>query len=98
MSDTAKLMLLALVMVAGIAIGWPMAGWGSPQPQLLSQHSQSAVRLPAKMVAINPSGKLFHDPKCNAIHGHYRMVSADEASKMGYTPCTRCMREALARP
>jgi len=98
MRDTAKLLLLTAALVVLIAVCWPMAGWGSPTLQLLSQHSQPAVSLPAQMVAVVDQGKLFHDPKCTFMHGHPRMVTAEEAAKMGYTPCTRCMRNVLAKP
>lgn len=97
MAATTRLLLLATILIALIAAVWPMAGIGTPTPPLLSQHSEPAVRLPARMVAIVPGGKVFHDPKCAYLHGHPRIVSAEEASKLGYTPCTRCMREALVR-
>jgi hypothetical protein len=62
---------------------------------LRSQHAQPARHLPARMVAVTPAGKLFHDPHCAYIHGKTKMMTADEAVKRGYTPCTRCMQSAL---
>jgi hypothetical protein len=96
MAPTARLMLLTALLVVSIAACWPLAGLGTPTQPLLSQHSQPAVRLPAKMVAIVPGGKTFHDPQCTFMHGHPQMVTAEAAAKMGYSPCTRCMRESLA--
>ena len=96
MAPTARLLLLTALLIVLLAVSWPMAGLGAPNQPLLSQHSQPAVRLPAKMVAIVPGGKLFHDPKCTFMHGHPRMVTTEAAVKMGYSPCTRCMRESLA--
>jgi methylphosphotriester-DNA--protein-cysteine methyltransferase len=29
------------------------------------------------------------------MHGKYHMVTADEAIREGYSPCNRCMSEAL---
>ena len=98
MRDTAKLLLLTTALVVLLAVCWPMAGLGASAQPLLSQHSQPAVRLPAQMVGIVDGGKLFHDPKCTFMHGHPRTVSAEEAAKLGYTPCTRCMRKVLAKP
>ena len=96
MAATTRLLLLTALLVVLIAVMWPAAGMGTPTPNLLSQHSRPAVRLPNRMVAIVPGGKTFHDPKCTYMHGHPRMVSAEEAARLGYTPCTRCMREALS--
>ena len=98
MATTTRLIILAIAVCGLAAVCWPLAGMGAPASPLLSQHSQSAVRLPEKMVAIVEAGKLFHDPKCAALHGQPRMVAAEAATKMGYTPCTRCMRKALQRP
>lgn len=96
MRDTTRLLILTLAVAGLSAVIWPMAGLDAPAP-LLTQHSRPAVRIPAKMVAIVDGGKTFHDPKCTYMHGHPRMVTAEEAAKMGYTPCTRCMREALGK-
>src|SRR4051812_15830198 len=91
MRDTAKLMVLTAALIVLVAVSWSIVGVSALAQPLLSQHSQPAVRLPARMVAIVGEGKLFHDSKCTFMHGHPRMVSAEEATRMGYTPCTRCM-------
>src|ERR1700730_14539850 len=64
-------------------------------PRPLSEMSQPAQRLPQRLVAIVDGGKMFHVPGCPFMHGTYHMVSAEEAVRKGYAPCTRCMRDAL---
>jgi hypothetical protein len=64
-------------------------------PHPLSEMSQPDRRLPQRLVAIVDGGKIFHVPGCPFMHGTYHMVTADEAVREGYTPCTRCMRDAL---
>ncbi len=81
--------LTAVLLVAAVVLA------GGASRQLRSEHSQPARMLPQTMVAVTPQGKLFHDPNCRYIHGPKQMMSADEAVRLGYTPCTRCMRKAL---
>ena len=64
-------------------------------PRPLSEMSQPARRLPKRLVAIVDGGKMFHAPGCPFMHGKYHMVTPEEAVREGYTPCTRCMRDAL---
>jgi hypothetical protein len=64
-------------------------------PRPLSEMSQPARRLPERLVAIVDGGKMFHVPGCPFMHGKYHMVTPEEAVREGYTPCTRCMRDAL---
>ena len=64
-------------------------------PQLRAKMSQPARRLPERLVAIVDGGKVFHVPGCPFMHGKYHMVTAEEAVREGYTPCSRCMYEAL---
>jgi hypothetical protein len=64
-------------------------------PRPLSEMSQPARRLPERLVAIVDGGKMFHAPGCPFMHGKYHMVTAQEAAREGYAPCTRCMRDAL---
>jgi putative zinc finger protein len=66
-------------------------------PQARSEMSQPARRLPQRLVAIVDGGKKFHVPGCPFMHGKYHMVTAEEAVREGYTPCTRCMSDALRR-
>ena len=71
------------------------AALGRFVPRPLSEMSQPARRLPERLVAIVDGGKKFHVPGCPFMHGKYRMVTPEEAVREGYTPCTRCMRDAL---
>lgn len=64
-------------------------------PHPLSEMSQPARRLPQRLVAIVDGGKTFHLPGCPFMHGTYHMVTAEEAVREGYAPCTRCMSDAL---
>ena len=64
-----------------------------PRPRV--QMSQPARRLPQHLVAVVDGGKTFHVLGCPYMHGKYRMVTPDEAIREGYTPCSRCMSEAL---
>ena len=64
-------------------------------PRPLSEMSQPARRFPERLVAIVDGGKKFHVPGCPFMHGKYRMVTPEEAVREGYTPCIRCMRDAL---
>jgi hypothetical protein len=64
-----------------------------PQPR--SEMSQPARRLPNQLVAVVDGGKMFHLPGCPFLHGTYHMVTAEEAVREGYSPCTRCMADAL---
>ncbi len=81
---------LAVILVLGARILYPAAA-----PHLRSEHSRPAAHLHGQMVAIVEGGKLFHDPACTYLHGKARMVTAEEAARLGYTPCPRCMKSAL---
>ncbi|MCU1286207.1 MAG: hypothetical protein JWO13_2557 [Acidobacteriales bacterium] len=97
MKATVRLALTTAVAVVAIAVGLDAATSRNPSQPILSEHSQPAVNIPAEQVAVVAGGKTFHDPKCTALHGKPRMVSASEAVQNGYVPCVRCMRKALAR-
>ena len=84
------LTLLALALAYGV-----MGTYGGISARLRSGHSEPPLSIPARQVAVTPEGKLFHDPSCTYIHGRVEMMSAEEAARAGYTPCTRCMHEAL---
>ena len=66
-------------------------------PELLSQHSQPARRLPIGRVTVSTDGKTFHVAGCPYLHGKWRTVPAEVAVREGYSPCVRCMWEALRR-
>ena len=85
--------LLLLLVLALYGAAWPH----SSAAPLRSEHSQPAIAVPARLVAVTAEGKTFHDPSCKYIHGKIEMISAEEAVRRGYSPCVRCMREALKR-
>jgi len=87
-------MAAILLVAVGYEIGLSRASAGAP---LRSEHSQPAVKAPDRLVAVTAEGKTFHDPSCRYIHGPVEMMTAQEAIRRGYTPCVRCMREALKR-
>jgi hypothetical protein len=66
-------------------------------PNLRSQHSQPAVRMPSQPVAVTADGKIFHRADCPFIHGQAKMVDAQTAAQQGYVPDPRCMHEALQK-
>ena len=90
--------LAVIAMLAALAAGYAIVRSQSRGTAVLrSEHSQPAVKAPPGLVAVTPGGKMFHDPNCKYIHGPIEMVPAKEAVAEGYTPCVRCMREALGK-
>jgi hypothetical protein len=87
----------AVVIAAGLIAAAVAYGYSRPgtTATLLSRHSQPAIHLPVREVAITAEGKLFHDPSCRYVHGKPEIVSAQEASRRGYTPCPRCLGKYL---
>ena len=92
---TMRFLVLSLGAGLLVLIGFGSAFALSFGPDLLSQHSRPALHVPAKMVAVVPGGKTFHDPMCKYMHGTPEMMAAEEAVRKGYSPCVRCMHEAL---
>jgi hypothetical protein len=90
-----------IAVVISAALSAAAVGYGYSRPgataTLLSRHSEPAIHLPDRQVAITAEGKLFHDPSCRYIHGKPETVRAREAVRRGYTPCPRCLRKALQR-
>jgi hypothetical protein len=62
-----------------------------------SEHSRPAARVVQGSVVITREGKLFHRAGCKYIHGQAEIVSASEAEREGYTPCTRCYHDAMVQ-
>lgn len=90
----AAIAIAALLAAAAMGYGYSRPG---ATATLLSRHSMPAVRLPAGQVAVTAQGKLYHDPSCRYLHGKAEMMSAQEAARLGYTPCPRCLGEYLRR-
>lgn len=88
----------AATLITLALIGACYAALSRPSPDLRSQHSLPAVIVPSAMVVVTDRGKLFHRPECKYIHnGERKTMSAADAVAQGYTPCTRCYRDALGR-
>jgi hypothetical protein len=85
--------LAATGALAALALFSTVHDRSAPQPR--AQMSQPARRLPQRLVAVVDGGKTFHVPGCPFMHGKYRLVTAGEAVQEGYTPCNRCMYDAL---
>jgi hypothetical protein len=70
------------------------------EPELRSEHAQPSHQIPpALMVAVSTEGKLFHVPGCTYLHKHVgespELITAAEAMKEGFTPCSRCLGQYL---
>ena len=86
----------AVLILSVMLFGAGRASRNLPTP--LDEHSQPAVRIPVKMVAVNEEGKTFHLPTCSYLHGKWKLIPAEEAVRLGYNPCIRCMKDALPQP
>jgi len=63
-----------------------------------SRHAQPGNNVPADLVVVVSDGsKVFHVPGCPFIHdkASERTMTAKEATRDGYVPCTRCLRQYL---
>lgn len=63
-----------------------------------SRHAQPGNNVPPDLVVVVSDGsKLFHVPGCPFIHdkASERTMTAREATRDGYVPCTRCLRQYL---
>jgi len=63
-----------------------------------SRHAQPGNDVPPDMVVVVSDGsKLFHVAGCPFIHdkNSERTMTAREATRDGYTPCPRCLRQYL---
>jgi hypothetical protein len=86
--------IATVIVVAGLFAALAAASY-SHTVTLRSEHAKPASRVPAQVVAVTPTGNTFHDPNCPYIHGPIETMPAAKAVRKGYTPCTRCMREAM---
>jgi putative zinc finger protein len=63
-----------------------------------SQHAEPANNIPPDLVVVVSDGsKIFHVAGCPFIHDKTseRTITAKEAMRDGYVPCTRCLRQYL---
>jgi len=88
-----KWSLVGALLIGGV-LGF---GFGrlSTRPSLRSEHGEQALQLPQRQVVITDEGNLFHDPACTFIRGKRKTVTAEEAVRLGYTPCPRCLGKTL---
>jgi hypothetical protein len=90
-----------LVPVAAIALvagGLKLANTFTFRNFIKSQHALPANNVPPDLQVVVSSGsKLFHVPGCPFIHDKdsEKTMTAKEAMKDGYIPCTRCLRQYL---
>jgi hypothetical protein len=94
---TSKTLIVSVITAIVLYAGWVAATAVTRPHPLRSQHSEPAAMAPHEMVAVTEDGKLYHRPDCRYIHGPVRMESAEQAVADGYTPCTRCMKDARDR-
>ena len=93
--------MLAVAAVALLAGGVALGNSAVfQQPELRSEHAKPSHKIPASlMVAVSTEGKLFHVPNCKYLHRRDGespdLITAAEAMKEGYTPCTRCLHQYL---
>jgi hypothetical protein len=94
--------MLAVAAVALLAGGVALGNSAVfQQPELRSEHAQPSHRIPpALMVAVSTEGKVFHVPNCKFLHRRDgerpELITAAEAMKEGFTPCTRCLHQYLS--
>ena len=63
-----------------------------------SYHAEPGNHIPPDLVVVVSDGsKVFHVPGCPYIHdkASERTITAKEAMRDGYVPCTRCLRQYL---
>jgi hypothetical protein len=63
-----------------------------------SYHAEPGNNIPPDLVVVVSDGsKVFHVPGCPFIHdkASERTITAKEAMRDGYVPCTRCLRQYL---
>jgi Putative zinc-finger len=93
--------MLAVAAVALLAGGVALGNSAVfKQPELRSDHAQPSHRIPPSLlVAVSTEGKVFHVPGCKYLHRHDgespELITAAEAMKEGFTPCSRCLRQYL---
>ncbi len=89
-----------LIPVAALALvvgGLHFANSWATQRARRDLMAQAAKNIPPDMVVlVAADSKIFHVAGCSFIHGkQVRSLTAKEALKEGYAPCTRCLRKYL---
>jgi len=71
------------------------------RPDVRSKLAQPAHNIPPNlMVVVSNEGRLFHVPGCKYLHKRDgespELITAANAMKQGYAPCSRCLRQYLS--
>jgi hypothetical protein len=87
--------IAAMVLIAG---GVLLTNSLTFKNYIQSRHAQPGNNVPPDLVVVVSDGsKLFHVPGCPFIHdkASERTMTAKEAMRDGYVPCSRCLRQYL---
>ncbi len=94
--------MLAVAAVA-LVIGTVSLGNSSifSHPNTRSRLAQPAHKIPPDlMVAVSSEGRIFHVPGCKYLHNKIgespELMTASQAMREGYAPCSRCLRQYLS--
>jgi hypothetical protein len=85
----------AILLIAGGVLLTNSLTFGN---HIQSRHAQPGNNVPPDLVVVVSDGsKLFHVAGCPFIHdkNSERTMTAREATRDGYTPCSRCLRQYL---
>jgi hypothetical protein len=91
-----------LVPVAALALmagGLRLANSATMSEPMKSDMAQAGNSIPPDLVVLVATGtKVFHVPGCSFIHDKDKVqtMTAKEALRQGYVPCSRCLRKYLA--
>jgi hypothetical protein len=90
-----------LIPVAALALivgGLRLMDYRTAGQQLRSEQAKMEYDIPPDLVVVVAAGtKIFHVPGCSFIHDKDKLttLTAKEALKEGYAPCSRCLRKYL---
>jgi hypothetical protein len=90
--------LVPVAAIALIAGGLKLANTLAFRNFIKSQHALPANNIPPDLqVVVSNGSKIFHVAGCPFIHDKdsERTLTAKEAMRDGYVPCTRCLRQYL---
>jgi methylphosphotriester-DNA--protein-cysteine methyltransferase len=93
--ETWLIPVAALALIAG---GLRVANSLTTGRPVKSEQAQVGQGIPPDLVVVVKAGsKVFHVPGCRFIHGNdnLRKMTAKEAIREGYVPCSRCLRKYL---
>ena len=92
--------MMALGFAALILLSFEVGNVSKPEvTDVRSDMARSVTHIPADLAVVAVSdGRIFHVPGCRFIHDKDKLqaMTAGEAIKEGYAPCTRCLRKYLS--